>query len=87
MTRSRYGVEPKRKDESSEEFVARCRAYIAQTLAKMAEPKQGPQREWARRILDRYADGEQLPDVSIRFACEALGMDEAKVRKTRRGAA
>lgn len=83
----RHGVTPRRKDESMEEFVARCNAYLSKTLAKMAEPKQGVQRDWARRILDRFADGEQLSDISIRVACEALGMDEAKVRQARREAA
>lgn len=74
---------PKRKDESSAEFVARCKAYIAKTLADMASPKVGQQRDWARRILDRYVDGEELPDVSLRFACEALGIDREKVQEMR----
>ena len=74
---------PKRKDESSAEFVARCKAYIAKTLADMASPKVGQQRDWARRILDRYVDGEGVPDVSLRFACEALGIEREKVQEMR----
>ena len=74
---------PKRKDESSSEFVARCGVHIADTLAKMAQPKVGQQRDWARRILDRYVDGEDLPDVSLRFACDALGMDRDAVKEMR----
>ena len=83
MSSPQYGVSPKRKDESSAEFVARCKAYIAETLAKMAQPKVGQQRDWARRILDRYVDGEELPDVSLRFACDALGMDRDAVKEMR----
>lgn len=83
MSSPQCGVLPKRKDESSSEFVARCGAHIAETLAKMAQPKVGQQRDWARRILDRYVDGEDLPDVSLRFACEALGIEREKVQEMR----
>lgn len=82
MSSPQYGVSPKRKDESSAEFVARCKAYIAEILAKMAQPKVGQQRDWARRILNRYVDGEELPDVSLRFACEALGIEGHAVTAT-----
>lgn len=59
---------------------------IKELLAKKLMTRPDP-REWAHRILDRFADGEDMPDISVRYACEALGMDEAKVRKTRREAA
>ena len=32
-------------------------------------------RGWARRILDKHAAGEQLSQISVRFAKEALGHD------------
>lgn len=40
--------------------------------------------DWATRILDRYADGEQLPDISLRMACEALAVSVDEIRAMRK---
>jgi hypothetical protein len=45
-----------------------CRAKAIE-LSKM--PKPGP-RDWARKVLQRFADGEHFPDLCIRNAREAL---------------
>jgi hypothetical protein len=34
--------------------------------------KNGDPKDWARRILNRHEAGEQVRQISLRFACEAL---------------
>lgn len=43
-------------------------------------------RAWARRIIDRYSDGGAVPDLSLRYACDAAGRDIEDVRAMRGGA-
>lgn len=82
---SGYGIEPE-PGESVRAFAKRCMAY-------MAEHSKGVDRvskEWARRILDRFADGDPLiTELSLRYACESLGVDIETIRRsvTRRAAA
>lgn len=61
------------------EALALVRAAIAAVSGQRKDPK-----AWARRILDRFADRDPtLPDVSFRFACEALHVSADDVRATR----
>ena len=55
---------------------------IKEMLAAKSMTKRDP-KEWAHKILDRYVDGEDLPDVSLRFACEALGIEREAVKEMR----
>lgn len=64
----------------------RALALIREMLAKKVASPDDP-KAWARKILDRYADGEQLPHTSFMFACEALHMDPEAVKASRKGAA
>jgi hypothetical protein len=36
--------------------------------------KTGDPKDWARRILNRHESGEELRPITLRFACEALGV-------------
>lgn len=59
---------------------------IREMLAeKQREPKDG--RAWAREIVARFREGEEVADIALRFACEALGVDVAQVVRDRREAA
>ena len=49
--------------------------------AKVAQPDDP--RAWARKILDRYADGEAVNYTALQFASEALGVEVEAVRKSR----
>ena len=50
--------------------------YAAQMLQKLGSSgilkKSGDQKRWARRVLERVAAGEKMPEVSVRFAHEAM---------------
>lgn len=60
----------------------RALKLVRDMLARKAAEKPD-HKAWARRILDRYADGEKLPWVSVVFACEALGKDVKAVRQSK----
>ncbi len=60
--------------------VDECRAYLRKILPEIGATKVERSRDWAHRILDRYVDGEPVPDVSLRFACEATGRTVEEVR-------
>jgi hypothetical protein len=49
---------------------------VAEELAKLAPikaaPRRGPNTDWARRIMERQADGEILNPTTARLAREAL---------------
>jgi len=77
---SGYGLRRER-DERAQDHVRRCVEYVRQQSVSVAASQAGS-RAWARRILDRYADGESLPDISLRYACAVLGMDQADVVTT-----
>ena len=74
----RHGVGPRVAGETRQEYVQRCMAWIRQRIEGVGKRPAG--REWAQRLLDRYADGEALPDLSVRWACEATGQDEQTIR-------
>lgn len=44
-------------------------------VSTLGEGKDG--KDWARRVLERKANGEAMPDISVRFAKEALGIKGA----------
>ena len=63
----------------------RAAAELKAALAKLVPQRTGKERvdrAWARKILDRMADGEAVPDISQRFAFQALAVEGEKVRAT-----
>lgn len=77
-----YGL-TKEPGESSEAFAKRCIAYCKQMLAGMLDPGR-INRDWAHKILDRYADGEDVPQISLQYACDALHKNINDIRELRR---
>jgi hypothetical protein len=65
--------------EQGRETLRLIRGALATATQRSADPK-----AWARKILDRYVDGDvSLPDLSFRFACEALGRSVDDIRSLR----
>lgn len=63
----------------------RAAAELKAALAKLVPQRTGKERvdrAWARKILDRMADGDAVPDISQRFAFQALAVEGEKVRAT-----
>jgi len=56
-------------------------------VAEIGNAPAGRSREWARAILDRWADGEPMPDIAVRSAADALGLDLESLKASRRAAA
>lgn len=77
---SGYGLRRER-DERAQDHVRRCVEYVRQQSVSVAASQAGS-RAWARRILDRIADGEQMPDISMRYACAVLGIEGHAVTAT-----
>lgn len=77
-----YGLR-KETDESSREFAVRCVVYCKTVIAQMNDPERA-NRDWARRLLDRFADGEELPQPALQMACVALHKDVDDIRALRR---
>lgn len=48
-------------------------AAIHELTSDPAKRKRDP-KDWARRVLQREADGEKLPLIAVRYAREALGI-------------
>ena len=46
-------------------------------LREALAPKHNP-KEWAQRIVDRAAAGDSSRPITLKFACEALGMEGKK---------
>lgn len=61
----------------------RALVLIKDMLAAKAAETPDP-RAWARKILDRYVDGEKVPHMSLVFACEALHKNLDDIRELRR---
>lgn len=77
---SRVGLPARTDDEPPRAYAKRCAVAMQAGLAKLAAPKLGRQRDWATRILDRYADGDpRISSYAMRIACEALGQDPEAV--------
>lgn len=63
-------------------FGARCYSCFAEYCKEripniQREDKyRGDPRGWARRIIDRHTDGEQIRPVTLQFAKNALGVKE-----------
>ena len=55
---------------------------LIQQMAPSRSPKERANHAWAYRILDRIADGEQMPDISMRYACAVLGIEGHAVTAT-----
>lgn len=58
------------------------RDLIARKVAEPQDPK-----AWARRLLDRYADGDTtVADIALRMACDALHVDVEALKASRASA-
>lgn len=55
---------------TTQDWSKACRIYALKHLPQTR--KQGRRREWARRIMDRIADGERLPMISVDMARAVL---------------
>lgn len=77
-------VEKAREAQEVKQLTATPEGKRASAELKAALAKLVPQRDraWARKILDRMADGEAVPDISQRFAFQALAIEGEKVRAT-----
>lgn len=79
---SGYGIRPE-SDEIN--FADRARAYLREQMAQFAQQATNRRsKDWATRILERWTSGETMPEISVRFACEALGMEYDEVKESRR---
>ena len=67
------GVGPRRWDESREDYIARCRSYIALHINPGA-----PGKAWAFKILERVEKGERIADIAVKWAREVVD-DETKL--------
>lgn len=76
---AKFGLGPRRDDEGRREYARRCSDWIQQRLDTVGQRQGG--REWATAVLDRYADGDAVPDISVRWACEVTGQDETAIRE------
>lgn len=78
-----HGITERQPGESSRAYQQRAMAYVRAHIAGIGAARQGRQREWAQRILDRFADGDPgISDYAYRSACEALGFDPQQVRES-----
>ena len=64
------------------DYPTRSRAWLKGKVAEIGAAPAGRSRDWARAILDRWADGEPMPDMAVRSACEALGADYEAIRQS-----
>lgn len=66
-------------------FSDRARAYLRQQIAQFvsASPTRRS-RDWATDVAARWENGEVMPEISIRFSCEALGADYDELRRGRK---
>ena len=79
---SGYGIRPE-PDEIN--FADRARAYLREQMAQFAQQATNRRsKDWATRILERWTGGDAMPEISVRFACEALGMEYDEVKESRR---
>ena len=83
LAAERATVERELKGMGATEQGRRALALIRDAIARRAADPVDP-RAWAHRILDRYVDGETVPDLSLRYACEAVGQDPESIRTLRR---
>lgn len=61
----------------------RALALIRDVIAKQAEKQMHP-KAWAEKILDRYGAGaDDIPDIALRMACEAMGCRVEDVQAVR----
>ena len=81
---SGYGL-PMRTGER--DYAVRARGWLKGKVGEIGNAPAGRNREWARKILDRWADGEPMPDIAVRSACDALGVDLESLKALRRAAA
>jgi hypothetical protein len=69
------------------DYATKARAWLKGKVGEIGNAPTGRNRDWARKILDRWADGESMPDIAVRSACEALGVDLESLQALRRAAA
>jgi hypothetical protein len=69
------------------DYATKARAWLKGKVGEIGNAPAGRNREWARKILDRWADGEPMPDIAVRSACDALGVDLESLKALRRAAA
>lgn len=74
------GLGQRKPAETPAAYAVRCMRYMRDGLERIGAPKLGRQRDWAARVLDRYADGDpRISSHGMRLACEALGQDPETV--------
>ena len=61
------GVGPRRFDETREDYIARCRTYIALHINPAL-----PGKAWAFRVLERHEKGERIADIAVKWAREVV---------------
>jgi len=69
------------------DYATKARAWLKGKVAEIGNAPAGRSREWARLILDRWADGDPMPDIAVRSAVDALGLDLESLKASRRAAA
>ena len=69
------------------DYATKARAWLKGKVAEIGTASAGRSREWARLILDRWADGDPMPDIAVRSAVDALGLDLESLKASRRAAA
>lgn len=77
---SGYGIGHRQHGESSKQYAARALEFCQEAMPTIGAQRKST--DWATQILDRYADGEAMPDLSVRWACEVAGVDEQALRAT-----
>lgn len=76
-----FGVGPREEGESAMAYAKRASAFCKERMTSIGKPAKVSS-EWARRILDRYADGEPMADISLRWACDVLRLNLEDVQRT-----
>lgn len=79
-----YGLNPK---PGEADFASRASKGMRQQIIAIGQAiPLGRNRQWAVRILDRWADGEAVPDIAVQMACDALGQDYDALKASRASA-
>jgi hypothetical protein len=79
-----YGIGPREDGESEMRYAKRASAFCREHITGIGKAP-GMSKAWAERIVDRYADGEPMADISLRWACQILRVNLEELQRAVRG--